>query len=203
MITHFFSGHSQYAYLGFAKLLSVADRHGLNIDHRPMDLHAVMAAAGVSPFDSRPKAALKYFFVVEARRWAKYRKVEWNGRIPDTHGYSYERANLFLVSAGIHEQDLNVLAFNLLRAHWVEGADLTDETLFSRLLGELNVASDAAHSILGALDSDAVTSQYAHNTAAAIERGVMGSPTYVVGDDMLYGQDRLEMLDWLLEDQHA
>ena len=32
-------------------------------------------------------------------------------------------------------------------------------------------------------------------TQAAVERGVFGAPTYVVGDDIFWGQDRLDFLE--------
>ena len=32
------------------------------------------------------------------------------------------------------------------------------------------------------------------DTAAALDRGVFGAPTYVIGDDIFWGQDRLDFV---------
>jgi carboxymethylenebutenolidase len=32
------------------------------------------------------------------------------------------------------------------------------------------------------------------DTAAALERGVFGAPSYVIGEDIFWGQDRLEFV---------
>jgi len=44
-----------------------------------------------------------------------------------------------------------------------------------------------------------VQGEFTANTEEAIERGVFGSPTYVVDDEMFYGQDRLMMVERALE----
>ena len=40
--------------------------------------------------------------------------------------------------------------------------------------------------------------RYLADSEAAIARGVFGAPTYVVGDQLFWGQDRLDFLDRLL-----
>lgn len=44
-------------------------------------------------------------------------------------------------------------------------------------------------------DSKEVLDIYDANTKEAIEMLVFGSPTYVVGGDMFYGQDHLEIVE--------
>ena len=51
-ISHYFSGHSLYAYLGLGALLELADQTGVQIDHKPMDLHKVMEQP--APLLSKP-----------------------------------------------------------------------------------------------------------------------------------------------------
>jgi len=36
---------------------------------------------------------------------------------------------------------------------------------------------------------------YANTTKEALEMGVIGSPTYQVGDELYWGQDRLDFLE--------
>jgi 2-hydroxychromene-2-carboxylate isomerase len=57
---------------------------------------------------------------------------------------------------------------------------------------------DPAPLLRAAPDSD-VQAEFAQNTEDAIEKGVLGSPTYIVDGDMFYGQDRLMMLERALQ----
>ena len=195
-LIHYFSAHSQYAYFGFSKLLAVAEKHGMSVEHRPMNLHEVMAAAGSAAFTDRSRTALKYYFVDDARRWAKFRNVEWNGRIPGTHSLPYDKANCFLISAQQQGVDLNVLALAVLRGHWVDGVDLTEVGFFTKLLEAIEVEPDVRDTVIVGLEGAEVLARYDGNTQAAIEQGILGSPSYVIDDEMFYGQDHLEMIDW-------
>ena len=40
---------------------------------------------------------------------------------------------------------------------------------------------------------------YASTTKNALESGVVGSPTYEVGDELFWGQDRLDFLEHVLD----
>ena len=54
-------------------------------------------------------------------------------------------------------------------------------------------------STLPAADTAAARDAYDANTREAIDRGVLGSPTYFVDGDMFYGQDRLELVERALK----
>jgi 2-hydroxychromene-2-carboxylate isomerase len=47
--------------------------------------------------------------------------------------------------------------------------------------------------LAAALRPDIIT-EATSNTRDAIELGIFGSPTYVIGEDWFFGQDRLEFL---------
>jgi 2-hydroxychromene-2-carboxylate isomerase len=197
-VTHFFSGHSMYAYFGFAKLLSLAEQHRLQIIHKPIDLHEVMIASGSSAFENRSKQQLSYFFGVEAKRWAAFRGVDWLGRIPTHHAKPYDRVNCLLISAQIQGIDIGELALRLLQSHWKEDTDLTDDTVFVEVLRSFDLDPEP---IISSISAKEVTDIYRANTEQAKKWSALGSPTYFLGDEMYYGQDRLEMIEWLLNQE--
>jgi len=57
-----------------------------------------------------------------------------------------------------------------------------------------NTGLDGA-ALQDAAQSSAVQAQHQANTDEAIARNIFGSPTYFVGEDMFYGQDRLHMVE--------
>ena len=42
---------------------------------------------------------------------------------------------------------------------------------------------------------DRVLAVYRANSAEAVELGVFGAPTFILGDERFWGQDRLDMLE--------
>ncbi len=76
----------------------------------------------------------------------------------------------------------------LLAAMWEEEKNLNDPAV----VGEVWAASgfDAAALQEKVQDPD-VKKSLAEKTAAAVERGVFGLPTYFVGDEMFFGKERL------------
>ncbi|MEM6705178.1 MAG: 2-hydroxychromene-2-carboxylate isomerase [Acidobacteriota bacterium] len=197
-ITHYFSAHSLFAFFGFEKLLSIAEEHGLPVVHRPIDLHEVMEAAGSSPFATRTREHVRYFFGLEARRWASMRRVEWLGRIPKAHSKPYHRANRLLIAAELRGGENGALAWELLKRHWQEGADLADDAVFESALASVGLEAEP---LIAEVESEAVARAYEAYTEEAKAKSVFGSPTYFLDDEMFYGQDRLEMMEWRIEQE--
>ena len=47
-------------------------------------------------------------------------------------------------------------------------------------------------------ESPDVLARYEANTNEALERGVFGAPSYIIGDELLWGQDRVEFVERIL-----
>ena len=199
-IEYFYSAHSLYAYIGSRKLMEIAAAHNCRIVHRPMDLRAVVTAAGAVPFGKRSKAHLDYFFGRETERWVEQRNVAMMQHFPRHHAKDITLPNCLLLAAIASAADIDALAHRLLEAHWVEDADLSDAETLQRLADGLGMNGEA---LLALARSHKVLAQYETNTREAIERSVFGSPTYFVGGDMFYGQDRLEMVERALAKPYA
>jgi 2-hydroxychromene-2-carboxylate isomerase len=200
VIEYFYSAHSLYAYLGSRRLMAIAMAAGRRIDHRPMDLRAVVAQSGAVPFGQRSQAHKDYFFGREMERWAEQRDVKMMRHFPRNHGRDITLPNCLLIAAVGTRADVDALAHRLLEAHWAEDADLADETTLLRLADGLGLNGAA---LLALARNPEVLAQYRSNTEKAIERSVFGSPTYFVDGDMFYGQDRLEMVERALTRPYA
>ena len=78
------------------------------------------------------------------------------------------------------------------RAFWIDAVDVNDR---SRLEASLDEAGLAGKALLEAADQGEYVDLLAKNTELAAERGVFGSPTFIVGEDIFFGNDRLEFLE--------
>ncbi|MFN0183312.1 MAG: 2-hydroxychromene-2-carboxylate isomerase [Aquabacterium sp.] len=83
-----------------------------------------------------------------------------------------------------------------MRGMWERSLKLDDPALLAATLAESGL--DAARLGARMLDAD-VKQRLVDNTAAAVERGVFGIPTFLVGTEMWFGKDRLrDVEDYLL-----
>lgn len=76
------------------------------------------------------------------------------------------------------------------RAAWAEARDVSNKEVIAALLAEAIGSSQA--SALEAMSAQAVKDRLRDASAKAGERGVFGTPTFFVGEEMFWGHDRLE-----------
>lgn len=191
-IIYYYSAHSAYAYLGSARLAAICASHGATLVHRPIPLSPVVEAQGSLPFRARTQAHVDYFFGREIERWAEWREVEVMRARPTFHDADYSLASGMILALGDRGRAVDAMAHAILQAHWRDDADLSDPRAMAAIATGLGHDADA---LLARAVSAEVMAQYAANGQAALAAGVMGSPTYGLGGEMFYGQDRLEMLE--------
>lgn len=198
-IEYFYSTHSAFAYLGSAKLMEIAARHGRTIRHRPVLLRPLLEAIRAHPIGSRTEGHRAYFFGREIERWSEYRGAPTLGYIPKNHYSPLELSSGLVLAALRDGLNVDALVHEMLSRHWQEDADLGDrETLVA-----IAEAVDIDPGLLDQALSDDIQAELQANTEEAARRSVFGSPTYFVDGDMFYGQDRLELVDRALSQPFA
>jgi 2-hydroxychromene-2-carboxylate isomerase len=79
-------------------------------------------------------------------------------------------------------------------ANFTQDLDIAEPSV---LLGCLNGLLDEPTAVLAAASGEHAKSCLRRNTERAIELGIFGAPTFVVGDELFWGNDRLEAaLEW-------
>lgn len=199
-IEYFYAAHSAFAYLGSARLMSIAEAAGARLVHRPYDLNRVLSELGVGGFSDRTEQHRAYYFGREIERWAEYRGVEWIGRRPTYHSNDYTLANRMLIAGLEHGLNIDRLAHAMLERHWRHDADLSDRPTLEDIARGVDIDPEP---LLSAAFSARVYAIHQENTEAAVRRSVFGSPTYFVGGDMFYGQDHLEFVELALREPFA
>lgn len=199
-IEYFYSAQSAYAWLGSATFMEIAKSAGRQIVHKPVALDQLVAGAGSVAFRERPIKVRNYVFNRELERWAEFRGLKTLGRRPANHHHSPDLANCMLIAALQQGHNINQLAHRMLTDHWGEEADLADRETLKRLAIAVGLDGEALLEVAG---TKAIRDAYAANTREAVERGVLGSPTYVVDGDLFYGQDHLELVERALKQPFA
>ena len=196
-IEYFYSAHSAYAYLGAWELERIARAAGAEVMHRPFDFLPVMAAAGGQRFAERSKAHIDYFFGRDMYRWAELRGLPMVRHRPTHHDNPLALANGAIILAGPAQ---GALSRAILQAHWRDDADIADPATIAALADAQGLEGKALVEQAVAAPAQEV---HRRNTEEAIARGIFGSPTYFVGGDMFYGQDRLVMVERALAQPFA
>ncbi|MFJ7313631.1 2-hydroxychromene-2-carboxylate isomerase [Pseudomonas sp. NPDC098747] len=80
----------------------------------------------------------------------------------------------------------------LFTALWVEGQNLNDPATVAAVLSEQGFEAD---DVLALANDETVKAVLKDNTETAVKRGVFGAPTLFVGNQMFFGQDRLDFVE--------
>lgn len=191
-IDYYFTPVSPWAYLGHARFVALAARHGATVRVKPCDFGRIFAAAGGLPLAQRPEQR-KSYRLLELARFGTSLGIPLN-LAPRFFPVSGEAASLRIIVAGD-----KALAFAgaVGSAVWSEDRDIANEPELDAIAAACGLDASA---VRDAAASDATRRVFAANTDEAIALQVFGAPTYVpnfgtAGGERFWGQDRLEALE--------
>ena len=189
---YFFIG-STYTYLSVMRIEDLARRSGVEVRWRPFFLRTILLEQNNVPFIGKP-AKLRYMWRDIERRAQRF-GLEFNGVPPypvDPDGLANHVAWL-ACSEGWGRDFVRAIYSDWFLRHEPPG----DPDRTRDLLVRLGRDPDAT---LTMANNDDVQAAYLAATRAAAELGIFGSPTFVVGDEIFWGDDRLEdAMDWAVQ----
>jgi 2-hydroxychromene-2-carboxylate isomerase len=187
-VDFFFDFVSPYTYLAQTQLPALKTRSGATFRLWPMHLLNLMKRVGNSPTTVLCANKMKYA-TADIGRWvARYGvPFQFNPHVFAADQSLALRAALVAQDQGV-EDAYNRAVFS---AFWAEGADVNDG---ARLAEGLNAGGLDGSALLETANEARYGERLAQNTETAAERGVFGSPTFIVGEDLFFGNDRLEFL---------
>ncbi|MGP1396456.1 MAG: 2-hydroxychromene-2-carboxylate isomerase [Inquilinaceae bacterium] len=189
-IDYYLSLASPYAYLGHNRLGQIAATQGATVRIRPVDTPRIFAATGGVPLAKRPPARQAYR-LVELGRWASHLGVLMTLE-PKYFPVDDSLAARAVIAADRQSQDAFALAGAFLRAVWVEQRNIADRSTVAEILTETGLDPAA---VLAQADQDDTAALRQAYTDDAIAAGVFGVPSYVLKNELFWGQDRLDMVD--------
>lgn len=176
---------STYSYLSVARLGKLADAAGVQIDWQPFWLHPVREQQGLPmPFPDGSSRE-RYMWLDLARR-AKRLGVPY--RRPEVYPFnSVGVGRVALVAAS--EGWCRAFTEAAFRLHWTEGVLMsTPENLSAALAA---CGQDPAR-VQGLAAAPELKERFKQQTGRALERGIFGSPSFIVDGELFWGDDRLE-----------
>ena len=187
----YFDFGSPASYLAWTQLPKIAEENNANLIMIPMLLGGVFKATGNnSPATIASKGK---WMNKDLKRHADMYGVEFvlNEFFPIN--------TLYLMRGALAAKKLEIFykyVEGIYLGIWVKNLNLGDTNILKSYLEELKINSDRVFELS---QNDEVKNELIKNTEEAVKRGVFGAPSIFVGEEMHFGQDRLNFVEKALK----
>ena len=194
-VEFYFDVGSPAAYLAWHRLPPICREAGAELAYRPMLLGGVFQASGnQSPMSIPAKGR---YIMNDLERFAL------RDRIPFRHNPCFPINTLTLMrgAAGLQMRDparMVPYAQAVYRAIWADGRNMNEPAVVGEVLQRAGFDPQA---LLALAAEPEVKERLKTVTQEAVARGVFGAPTFFVGGQMYWGQDRLDFVRQALGDK--
>jgi 2-hydroxychromene-2-carboxylate isomerase len=189
-LDYYFSMVSPWAYIGHDAFHDVVAKHHVEVNYKPMALLEVFERTDTPMLPKRHQTRRDYR-MVELQRWRAKRGLDFALQ-PEHWPFPFATADRLVIAAceaGHNPAGFLRAAFG---AIWEQGRDLSDnETLVEIADGAGLPGAD----LLAAAEAEAAAQIYRANTEKLLELGGFGAPVYVLGGEIFWGQDRIDLLE--------
>ena len=190
-IEFYFDCSSPWTYLAFIEILPLSQRQNLEIVWKPVLVGGVFNIVNkdVYEFRKKPNSLKLAYSNDDLSLWAKVRKIDITmPKVFPVNSVKAMRGCLF----ADQENKLVEFANNIFQAYWSQGIDISQEDLLLEIAKSSNLNPQEFKKYI---KSQEAKDHLIKNTEDLIHRGGFGSPTFFYKDKMFFGNDRLNLLE--------
>ncbi|PID61618.1 MAG: 2-hydroxychromene-2-carboxylate isomerase [Gammaproteobacteria bacterium] len=196
-VDYVFDFSSPFAYIGSRRIEAVAARHGRRVHWQPILLGAVFKVTGGAPLIDTPLKGpyTKHDLMRAAREHGT--PFIWPDIFPIS-SVAASRATIWL-----RDNDDDALRARtadfihaVFAACYAENRDISSPEVLATVANALGLDADL---MMAGMSDRVVKDRLRSDVAAAIEKGVFGTPTIFVDGEMFWGSDRIDQVDRWLE----
>ena len=186
-VTFYYDFNSPYSYLAAERISGVFAEAGLEQpEWQPISFGHILRATGRRPWSFEEDRSADF---AEIQRRAHERGLP---EVVYPEGWPIENYSLNPVRAAVYAKEAGrVVSFSLacFRQVFAAGRDMSevDNVLIAAAACELH-----PNAVLKGIETDSVKQKLRAATEGALARGLVGIPTVAVGDELFWGDDRLE-----------
>lgn len=195
MIEFFFDCSSPWTYLAFRNIQPLAAELKESVQWRPVLVGGIFNSVNKGVYAARedmdsPKNRYRLKDVQDNAREAGLTLI-FPPKVFPVNSVKAMRGCLWI--AQDTQAKAHFLAFveATFAAYFSHDQDISQDEVLAALCRQVGIDSDA---LLAGIARPDIKEQLKANTDEAIRRGAFGSPTFFVGDDMYFGNDRLPLL---------
>ncbi|MCD2172996.1 2-hydroxychromene-2-carboxylate isomerase [Rhizobium sp. C4] len=192
-VEFFFDVGSPFSHIAWRALPEIAARNGAEIVWRPILIGGIFKATGNSSPATVP--AKWDYSSIDLYRWADYYRIpfQMNPHFPINTLPLMRGATAMLLRG---PKQLEAYLDAIYPAMFEQPVNLGDVQEIGKVLARAGIDPQA---LMAEIGTDAVKDKLRTDTDEAVQRGVFGAPTFFVGKDMFWGQDRLMFVERALK----
>ncbi len=190
-IDYFMSHGSPWTFFGHDRLKKIIKQYNVNLKMYPVNYGEIFPVSGGLPVFKRPLQRQK-IRLQELKRWGEFLNIN----IVTEPAYFPSRSllpSLLIIAAQIRKTNKDFeLAGDIMNALWVEELNVDEENVLKNITDKLELDSEDLLSLAKSPECENLLKEY---TKIAIDKYVFGAPTYILEDQIYWGQDRLEFIE--------
>lgn len=194
-ILYFYSVASPWSYLGIKRLKEISKKYSAQIIEKPIDLVGkVFVATGGTPVPQRHISRQNYR-LLELKRWGEFLNIKINQKPKFFPPKDPHLPALFCLAS--IDMRINMdFSSKVLEHLWVKENDISNIDTLKLIADDLKISFEELSKLA---TSDKIKKIYEANTQEAINMNIFGVPSYVYNNEIFWGQDRLELLEYSLK----
>jgi 2-hydroxychromene-2-carboxylate isomerase len=190
-IEYYYSVASPYAYMGIDRFQDLVKKYSLEVLEKPFDLVGkVFPETGGVPVPKRHPARQKYR-LIEIERFGKKNNLKINKQPKFFPPADPHKAALFTIATIENGQSLN-FGKEVLTKLWADEQDISQDLVLDNICKKLNINFSE---LKKQAETEEIKNIYLSNSQEAIDKGVFGAPSFILDNELFWGQDRLDFLE--------
>ena len=180
----YFDFGSPYTFLAHKGIRKIEKENSIKVKYMPVLLGALLKLTGVKANIDVPIKG-KYM-IKDCKLWAEKYNIEFkfNNYFPIIT-LNLMRCALVAENKGVSQIFIN----KVFDAIWKDGLNLNDNSILEKLLKNIDI--DPKKFLIEAIDLK-IKNELKKRTDEAYQKGVFGTPSFIVNNKIFWGQDRLQ-----------
>ena len=190
-VDYFMSHGSPWTFLGHNRLNKIVKKFNVQLNMYPVNYGEIFPISGGLPVSKRPLQRQKKR-LQELKRWAEFLNIDL---IPEPKFFPSKSLlpSLLIIAAKIKKTNKDFeLASSIMNALWVKELNIDEENTLKNIMDNLELDSEDLLSFAKSQQCESIFKEY---TKIAIEKNVFGAPTFIIDDQIYWGQDRLDFIE--------
>ena len=190
-VKFYFDYSCPWTYLGFKRLIQTATRTASTIEWKPVKLEIIKELLN-KPSQDTPNYVANYR-TKDLQDWASYCSLDIKEHKNLDHRVSLKASKGAF--AAIAENTIVEYSAKVFKAFFSDMADIADSEILVEIAKQLDMDIDNFRmTIEGEQNYEAILK----NTNELIDKGGYGSPTMIIEDQMFFGNDRMNLVEFAI-----
>ena len=182
---------SPWTFLGHKKVNEISKINNCELDIMPVNYGEIFPVSGGLPVHKRPLQRQKYR-LQELKRWSEFLKIKLNPEPKHFPSRSLLPSKVIISVKILNFENVNDIAYAIMEGLWIKELNIDDPKNLKKILTRFIKTADE---VIDFSESKQVEKEMNKYTKEAIDLAVFGAPTYIIDNQIYWGQDRLDFLE--------